>query len=53
MIATKEGINYREALMKLKATVGKAIGMSYDDAKAKGTMTWMEALEKTKAALKN
>ena len=45
--------NYRDAIKSLKKHVSKAIGMSWDDAKAKGTMTWMEALEKTKAALKN
>ena len=38
-------------LLNFKKHVSKAIGMSWDDAKAKGTMTWMEALEKTKAAL--
>ena len=53
MIGEKEGVNYRDAIKLLKKHVSKAIGMSWDDAKAKGTMTWMEALEKTKAALKN
>jgi len=51
MIAAREGINYRDALMKLKPTVSKAIGMSWDSAKQKGSMTWMEALQKTKKYL--
>ena len=51
-IAEKEGKNYREALMLLKPTVGKAIGMSWDKAKAENKMTWMQALEKTKEYLK-
>ena len=51
MIAKKENVNYRDAIKLLKKHVGKAIGMNWDDAKAKGTMTWMEALEKTKKML--
>ena len=50
-IAAKEGINYRDAIKKLKEHVRKAIGMSWDDAKAQGKMTWMDALKKTKAML--
>ena len=51
MIASKNSINYRDAISKLKETVSSAIGMSWDDAKAQGKMTWMEALEKTKVNL--
>ena len=52
MIAAKEGINYREAIKRLKPNVGKAIGKSWDSVKAAGSMTWMEALQKTKTMLK-
>ena len=52
MIAAKEGVNYRDAIKKLKPTVSKAIGKSWDSVKASGSMTWMEALQKTKAMLK-
>lgn len=52
-IGEKHDINYREAIGKLKETVSKAIGDSWDDVKAKGSMTWIEALEKTMDYLKN
>jgi hypothetical protein len=53
MIAAKEGINYRDAIKRLKPNVSKAIGKSWDSVKASGSMTWMEALESTKKMLKN
>ena len=45
-IAEKEGIKYNEAMKKLKSHIAKAIGMPWDEAKASGKMTWMEALQK-------
>ena len=52
MIASKEGINYRDAIKRLKPNVSKAIGKSWDSVKESGSMTWLEALEKTKSILK-
>ena len=45
-IAEIEGIKYNEAMKKLKGHIAKAIGMPWDEAKASGKMTWMEALQK-------
>ena len=53
MIAAKEGVNYRDAIKRLKPNVNKAIGKSWDSVKESGSMTWMEALEATKKMLKN
>jgi N-acetylmuramic acid 6-phosphate (MurNAc-6-P) etherase len=52
MIAAKEGVNYRDAIKRLKPNVSKAIGESWDKVKESGKMTWMEALQKTKVMLK-
>lgn len=53
MIAEKEGVNYRDAIKRLKPNVNKAIGKSWDEVKKTGKMTWMEALEATQKMLKN
>jgi len=50
MIAAKDGINYPQAMKKLKEYIAKALGKSWDDAKAEG-ITWYDALVKTKAYL--
>lgn len=52
MICEKYNVKYPEGMRKLKDVMKKALGMSYEDAKAKG-MTYMEALEKTKKWLKS
>ena len=52
MIAAKNGIKYNEALKVLKATIAKAIGKPYVKPADGGSITWMQALEKTKAYLK-
>ena len=50
-IAEKEGIKYNEAMKKLKDHIAKAIGMPWDEAKASGKMTWMEALQKLEKSM--
>ena len=46
LIKEKEGINHPQAMKKMKDYMTKALGKSYEQAKAEG-MTYMDALNKT------
>ena len=46
LIKEKEGINHPQAMKKTKEYIKKALGMSWEDAKAKG-MSYVDALKKT------
>jgi hypothetical protein len=46
LIKEKESINHPQAMKKMKEYMTKALGKSYEQAKAEG-MTYMEALKKT------
>ena len=46
LIKEKEGINHPQAMKKMKDYMTKALGKSYEQAKAEG-MTYIDALNKT------
>ena len=48
MIVAKDGINYPQAMKKLKEYVAKALGHPYEKG---GAITYIDALKKTKAML--
>ena len=50
-IAEKENVKFPAAMKMLKDYVAKAIGMPWDEAKASGKMTWMEALQKLESTM--
>lgn len=52
MISEQDGINYPQAMKKLKPIMTKALGDTYENKKAKG-MTYMEALQITKKYLQD
>jgi hypothetical protein len=52
MIVKMDGINYPQAMKKLKPTMTKALGDTYENKKQKG-MTYMEALQITKKYLQS
>ena len=46
LIKEKEGINHPQAMKKMKEYMTKALGKSYEQAKAEG-MSYIDALKKT------
>ena len=48
MIVAKDGINYPQAMKKLKEYVTKALGHPYEKG---GSISYLDALKKTKAML--